>query len=283
MLNKENISILHSSSPPTQLDLLIDLFSIIATYEKEILIQKNKLLQNFCFSSPKGYFNFLITTNQRYLDFPDLYSFLSSYSYEFSPYHVKQIIKFYDKDHDHSWNFNEYLTFIQLNKNNHNFIYNSHFIKAKENDDSIYKYREELFNLFKLHIEMLSVIGKQIKDIKMNYEDGLDVNALFNEIKGNNNNKNIDVYNLFIFLNWNIRNITLDEIELIVYKFGENGEITLEQFEDLFTFDKFAKEDKTKCFKINTEYNKNKKYYSEHTKKCFNRFDDAYIDISDKI
>jgi Ca2+-binding EF-hand superfamily protein len=283
-MNNTNTNYSTSSTyQASQSDLLISLFTSIVSYEKDLLIQRNKLNQNFCFDSPFGYFSSLDTTKKNYLNYIDLNEFLSTFPYTFSSQHLKQVIKFYDRDRDHSWNFDEYLGFTQINKNNHEFNYNSHFIKAKETDDSISKYRQELFNLFKLNFDMITFTGIKIRNIKLNNNNNFDTKALFDEIKGENNT-NIDTYNLFMYLNSKIRNITLEDVKLIVDKFGNKGVITLKQFEDLFSFDKFVKDSDVKYVKTKGYYKTNivdhskKLYYTDFTRQCFNRFNDAYGD-----
>jgi hypothetical protein len=52
-----------------------------------------------------------------------------------------------------------------------------------------------------------------------------------------------------MYLNSKIRNITLEDVKLIVDKFGNKGVITLKQFDDLFSFDKFVKDNDVKYVK----------------------------------
>lgn len=238
-------------------NLIVSLLCSVSEYEKDIIIQRNKLHQAFCFKSNFGYFKYLDKNKKNYIDYTDLVTFLSLWKIKCTPAKLKQIIKIYDKDCDHCWNFDEYSKFIQPSMNNTFFS-----PKLEENASSVQTYEQELVTLFKKEIEFLDYSAIKITNIKSVLGGNYSPLQIFDDIKGNS--ATINQNNLFFFLNQDSsQTASYEDIKLILNRIGNGNEITLKQLEMHLSYHKFIKDK-------DTNYVKSYGYYKtnpiDHTK-----------------
>ena len=162
-------------------NLIVNLLKSTIETEKTIQIQRNKVNQLYCFNSNFGYFKYIDKNKKNYIDYDDIVSFVSNFKIKCNQQKIKQIIKSYDKDCDHCWNFDEYLSFIQSSTNG---LFTSS--RLEENANNIENYEKELVSLFKKEIELLEYTGIKIKTIKSLLGSQLNIKQLYKDIKGEN-------------------------------------------------------------------------------------------------
>ena len=228
-------------------NLIVNLLKSTIETEKTIQIQRNKVNQLYCFNSNFGYFKYIDKNKKNYIDYDDIVSFVSNFKIKCNQQKIKQIIKSYDKDCDHCWNFDEYLSFIQSSTNG---LFTSS--RLEENANNIENYEKELVSLFKKEIELLEYTGIKIKTIKSLLGSQLNIKQLYKDIKGENEFINCNA--LYYFFNNNSQSMMNDDIKLILKRFGDGNKITVKQFESLMSYDKFVSEK-------DTDYVRSKGYY----------------------
>ena len=218
---------------------LRNFFTFIVEYEKKLILQRNVIEQLFCFESPFGFFKILDKKNKSYLNYEDLSKFLSFYRINYTQPQLKQIIKTYDLDGDHCWNFDEYLKFINNKKSIGKNFYKANVIKERELNEAIEHYVRELIKLFKIEIEFIQHIGIKIKGLKdVTKSESLNSKYIFDLLKQKNDA--ITNETLMNYINNGFNKFTFDDISLIIKRMS-NGEnfVTLRQLDNFLKFDKF--------------------------------------------
>ena len=218
---------------------LINFFSCIIQYEKKLIVQRSILQQLFCFDNPFGYFLYLDKNKKNYLNYDDFNLFLSNKLIKYKSIELKEIIKLYDYDNDHCWNFDEFQNFIE-NKKFLNTFYSINRIKQREFDNALEEYENELVKLFKIEIEYIEYLGLKIKALKdLTNSNEINTKIIFNNIS--NNRDKIDSNNLFQYLSENNKGkITSEDIKLIIYRIskGKNN-ISIRELNNMFKYDRF--------------------------------------------
>ena len=218
---------------------LRNFLTFIIEYEKKLILQRNVIEQLFCFESPFGYFKILDKKSKSYLNYEDLSKFLSFYRINYTQPQLKQIIKTYDLDGDHCWNFDEYLKFINNKKSIGKNFYKANVIKERELNEAIEHYVRELIKLFKIEIEFIQHIGIKIKGLK-DVTKSLNLNSqyIFDLLKGKNDK--ITNESLINYINDSFVKLSYDDVSLIIQRIS-NGEnfVTLRQLDNFLKFDKF--------------------------------------------
>lgn len=239
---------------PTNLgfnNIIKDFLLYLADSEKKLETQRLKLQKVNNFTNDNGYFNYLDKNCKNYVDLSDLSSFLNIFNIRHSETHLKQIIKKYDLNKDHCWNYDEFKLFTQPKKLNnlsnlssfdslseYNFTFGDN--KYIKGIDTTAEYEKELANLFQLEISILNHIAikvRGIKNIPNNTGKLIDVNTVYKFILSKSNANKIDLNCLNFFLCGTDFNSSIYNTELILKKYGNNKELTLKQMEDFFTYD----------------------------------------------
>lgn len=243
---------------------LRNFFTFIVEYEKKLILQRNVLEQLFCFESPFGFFKILDKKNKSYLNYDDLSTFLSFYRILYTPPQLKQIIKTYDLDTDHCWNFDEYSNFINNKKSINSNIYKANVIKEREINEATEHYVRELVKLFKIEIEFIQHIGIKIKGLKdVTKSESLNSKYIFDLLKQKNDA--ITNETLMNYINNGFNKFTFDDISLIIKRMS-NGEkkVTLRQLDTFLKFDKYITDDDT-IYKRTEGYHKTNPIDSSNT------------------
>ena len=205
--------------------------------EEKIKQQRIKLNALFCFSDSYGYFKYLDKNQKNYIDKSDISLFLSLNKIKVSKQIFNNIFNRYDKDGDSSWNFSEYLNFINKDLNN-NCNYNN--LYPKENN--IQNYEKELAKLFELEISYIKYIGIKVKALKELINDkNINTKIIFDLIKKNNDKSYIDVNSLILFLNDGEYHLDKEKAYklILIISNGKNF-LTEKNLDNIFKYDKYV-------------------------------------------
>ena len=220
--------------------------------------QRIKLNALFCFTDSYGYFKFLDKNKKNYIDISDISLFLSIYKIKYNKSLLNNIFKKYDKDGDLCWNSLEYLNFINKDIN---YQCNNNLCPKEYN---IQNYEKELAKLFELEINSLKYIGIKIKALKeLINEKVINTKKIFNIIKKNKDQKNIDANLLMIFLNEGNYYLPKEKAYKLI-SIISNGKdfITEKLLDNIFKYDKYINDTELiypKCYK-NFDYKSNKSF-----------------------
>ena len=220
--------------------------------------QRIKLNALFCFTDSYGYFKFLDKNKKNYIDISDISLFLSIYKIKYNKSLLNNIFKKYDKDGDLCWNSLEYLNFINKDIN---YQCNNNLCPKEYN---IQNYEKELAKLFELEINSLKYIGIKIKALKeLINEKVINTKKIFNIIKQNKDQKNIDANLLMIFLNEGNYYLPKEKAYKLI-SIISNGKdfITEKLLDNIFKYDKYINDTELiypKCYK-NFDYKSNKSF-----------------------
>ena len=218
---------------------------------KEERIKLNSL---FCFSNSYGYFNYLDKNKKNYIDFSDLALFLSINNIKFTKPLLNNIFKKYDKDGDSSWNFSEYLNFINNNINTRCNINSYNLCKTESN---IQNYEKQLAKLLELEMKYIKYIGIKIKALKELINDKvINTKKIFNLIKKNKDKTNIDANALKLFLEDNFYHIEKENANklILIMSNGKNS-LSEKQLDNIFKYDKYLDESELIYPKYYWDYN----------------------------
>jgi len=218
---------------------------------KEERIKLNSL---FCFSNSYGFFNYLDKNKKNYIDFSDIALFLSVNNIKFTKFLLNTIFKKYDKDGDSSWNFSEYLNFINKNINSN---CNTNIYNLCKTESNIQNYEKQLAKLFESEIHNIKYIGIKIKALKELINDKvINTKKIFNLIKKNKDKTNIDANSLKLFLDDNFYHIEKERAnKLILIMSNGKSSLSEKQLDNLFKYDKYLDESELIYPKYYWDYN----------------------------
>ena len=248
--------------------------------QKNLEIQKLKLMKSYNFNNKSGYFKYLDKNCKNYIDISDISSFLSIDKIKHSQAHLKHIMKEYDKNKDNCWNLEEFNSFILPKKNNikannislllnqKDTFTNTDFISNTYSFDAINIYEKELRNLFQMTIRTINYIAIKVKGIKStpnNLNQDITANIVYNYILYITKSNKIDINCLNLFLCDNDYHSMMENSQNIIEKYGNaNGEISLFNLEQLFKYDTiFITEKDTTYVRTKGYYKTNPIDYSE--------------------
>ena len=216
-----------------------------------------KLNSRFCFSNSFGYFNFLDKNKKNYIDFSDIALFLTINKIKFSKPLLKTVFKKYDKDGDSSWNFSEYLNFINKDINTY---CNYNVCNLCQKESNIQNYEKELAKLFELEMNYIKYIGIKVKALKELINDKvINTKKIYNIIKQNKEKPNIDANSLKSFLDDNSYHLDIEKAYIIISIMSNGKKVLSEkQLDNILKYDKYLDDSELiypKCYMEHEYYN----------------------------
>lgn len=199
--------------------------------------QRIKLNAHFCFPDSYGYFKYLDKNKKNYIDKSDISLFLSINKIKFSKQIFNNVFNRYDKDGDSSWNFSEYLNFINKDLNSN---FNNNNLCPKEYN--IQNYEKELAKLFELEINYIKYIGIKVKALKELINDkNINTRKIFNLINKNNDKAFIDVNSLILFINDGEYHLDKEKAYKIILIISDGKNVLTEKnLDNIFKYDRFV-------------------------------------------
>ena len=210
--------------------------NFILEYNTKINLERIKLNALFCFSDSYGYFKYLDKNKKNYIDISDISLFLSITKIKYTKPLLNNIFKKYDKDGDSCWNFSEYLNFINKDINP-----NCNINNLCQKEFNIQNYEKELAKLFELEINYIKYIGIKIRALKELVNDkSINTKKIFEIIKQNKDNDNINSNSLILFLNDGKYHLDKEKAnKLILIMTNGKNFLTQRNLDNILKYDKF--------------------------------------------
>ena len=255
---------------------LINYFENLNELDNEIENVRLALCENPQFS-PISLFDYLDINSKSFLTLNDFKSFLLSQNSSYDERRLRKMIHNFDKDHDFSINFNEFLGLILPKKND--IIKNNILSKINSfNYDKGNVTNDIELNLNDLIMRELNLV-KELDEIseKIKNSNIFSTYEAFLEIVGDE--KYMTKSNLYNFLKYNNVNINDEEVSQLMFRLDADNDnrISYEEFKEMFypirgDFVYISKSDFENSL-INSKYISNKDSYKKYDDNNYTNFE----------